>query len=163
MPVTYVVMRFDERGRPLPACDLLNSPAHALVTPVSCVGKMGKGLALRFREQYPAMFALYAQRCGAKLLLPGQIWPYVAEGRLILNAATKAHWRDPSQLRWIEGILRELLCKSGQWGIRSLAMPALGCGNGGLRWDQVGPVLRASLDRLPFETSVYIHEGDRQY
>lgn len=139
--------------------DILGDGADALVNTVNCVGVMGKGIALAFRNAYPRNFALYREECAAGRLRPGCV--FVTEtGELfgpkyILNAATKDHWRDPSRTEWArscaEGIAR--LC--GELGLESVAVPALGCSNGGLSWSVVRPALVEALSDVPARVRLY--------
>jgi O-acetyl-ADP-ribose deacetylase (regulator of RNase III)/uncharacterized protein YwgA len=140
--------------------NLFNSEAQTLVNTVNCVGVMGKGVALEFKKQFPAMFEDYQRRCDRKLVKLGE--PYLYEdlsGIRILNFPTKDHWRSASRLSDIEAGLAYLAGHYEQWGIKSLAMPPLGCGNGGLEWAEVGPLIYRRLHRLPIEVEVYAPYG----
>lgn len=132
--------------------NLLEADVDALVNTVNTVGVMGKGLALQFRRAYPAMFAAYerAARAGEIQLGRMHVWPTgAATGpRYIINFPTKGHWRSRSQLRHIEAGLADLVRVVRELGITSLAVPPLGCGNGGLDWRDVEPRIRAALAPL---------------
>ena len=142
--------------------DLLRSPAQTLVNTVNCVGVMGKGLALGFKQAYPAMFEDYARRCASREVRPGQpyLWrPAHADQHWILNFPTKRHWRSRSRLSDIVSGLDWLEAHCEEWRIESLAVPALGCQNGGLRWAEVGPLLYERLGRLGIPVALYAPLG----
>src|SRR6266540_4183792 len=115
--------------------DLFESRAQTLVNTVNCVGVMGKGVALEFKKRFPANFEDYAARCERKQVRLGQPYLYRdPSGRSIVNVPTKDHWRSPARLRDIERGLDYFVRHIEKWGIQSVAMPPLGCGNGGLEW-----------------------------
>lgn len=128
--------------------NILNSPAQTLVNPVNCVGVMGKGLALQFRRRFPSMFRDYVKRCQQGEVRIGE--PYLYRGKFlwILNFPTKVHWRNPSQLEYIVEGLNHFRLKYRQWGVESVAFPALGCGCGNLNWEQVLPVMESILGEI---------------
>lgn len=140
--------------------DMFSSQAQALVNTVNCVGVMGKGVALEFKKRFPALFADYAARCARKQVRLGM--PYVfhdVSGTLIVNFPTKDHWRSPSRLVDIEHGLDYFVRHYKDWGITSIAFPPLGCGNGGLEWSEVGPLIHGKLHRLPIDIEVYAPYG----
>jgi O-acetyl-ADP-ribose deacetylase (regulator of RNase III) len=111
---------------------LFESRAETLVNPVNCVGVMGKGLSLEFKKRFPAMFEDYARRCERKEVRLGEPYPHRdASGIVIVNFPTKDHWRSPSRLADIERGLDYFVQHHLKWGVRSVAFPQLGCGNGG--------------------------------
>jgi O-acetyl-ADP-ribose deacetylase (regulator of RNase III) len=134
---------------------LLESDAQTLVNPINCVGVMGKGLARAFKEREPEMFATYKRICEQKLLAPDKLWLWYGAASLILNFPTKQHWRNPSKLEWIEAGLEEFVRRYQELGIIEISFPQLGCGNGGLRWDDVRPLMEKHLGSLPIQ--IYIH------
>jgi O-acetyl-ADP-ribose deacetylase (regulator of RNase III) len=145
--------------------DLFESDAQTLVNAVNCVGVMGKGVALQFRKRFPNMYADYLERCKAGEVRLGE--PYLFRGLLlpwILNFPTKDDWRSASKLSDIVSGLRYLACHYKEWGIESLAVPALGCGAGGLGWEVVGPVLYRELEALDLDVHLYapVHVPDEQ-
>lgn len=126
--------------------DILNSHCHALVNTVNCVGVMGKGLALAFAKQYPDMLFDYKRKCRTKQVRPGVPYVYhVSPNQMIINFPTKDHWRRPSQIRWIEQGLKILRGCLREWGVKSIAIPALGCQNGGLNWKDVKPLIEKAM------------------
>lgn len=140
--------------------DMFGSNAQTLVNTVNCVGVMGKGVALEFKKQFPAMFEDYARRCEHKLVKLGE--PYLYDdtsGVKILNFPTKDHWRSSSRISDIDRGLTYLADHCQQWGITSLSMPPLGCGNGGLRWSEVGPLIYRKLQKLPIDVELYAPYG----
>lgn len=140
--------------------DLLASPAQTLVNTVNCVGVMGKGVALEFKKRFPAMFDDYVRRCELKQVRLGEPYLYrTPSGAQIVNFPTKDHWRSPSRLKDIERGLDYLAAHAPEWGITSLALPPLGCGNGGLEWREVGPLIHHKLRHLPIEIELYAPYG----
>lgn len=135
---------------------LLESTAQTLVNTVNCVGVMGKGIAKDFREREPEMFAAYKRICDQKLLLPGKLWLWKGATSWVLNFPTKQHWRYPSKIQWIEAGLEKFVGHYENLGITEISFPRLGCGNGGLKWDNVRPVMERHLKDLPIQ--VFIHD-----
>lgn len=133
--------------------DLLTADVAAVVNTVNCVGVMGKGLALQVKQAYPAVFRSYAAACRRGEVQPGRVLtvPTGNEGnpRYIINFPTKRHWRDHSQLADIEAGLVVLVAEVRRLGLGSIAVPALGCGNGGLEWAVVRPLIEAAFSQLP--------------
>ncbi|MEH2160663.1 MAG: macro domain-containing protein [Nostoc sp.] len=118
--------------------NLLEEKTEALVNTVNCVGVMGKGIALQFKQAYPENFRQYKQACRAGKVKPGQMFTVATGGLLnpkyIINFPTKRHWRNNSKIEDIQSGLVALVQQVQQLAITSIAMPALGCGNGGLNW-----------------------------
>ena len=140
--------------------DLFASNAQTWVNTVNCVGIMGKGVAQEFKNRYPEMFADYVARCRRKQVRLGQPYPYCdGSGRIIINFPTKDHWRSPSRLIDIERGLDHLRAHYQEWGMRSIACPPLGCGNGGLQWSEVGPLIYRKLHDLSIDVEVYAPYG----
>ena len=134
--------------------DLLKAPVEALVNAVNTVGVMGKGIALQFRQAYPQMFRDYARACRSAEVQLGRMHIHdlgslVAGPRWIINFPTKAHWRAQSRLSDIEAGLKDLVGVIERLQIRSVAVPALGCGLGGLNWTDVHALIDAALGKLP--------------
>lgn len=133
--------------------DLLQQhDVDAIVNTVNCVGVMGKGIALQFKKKWPANFKAYAAACKAKQVKLGEMYIYDLGGlvtpRYIINFPTKDHWRNASKLQDIENGLHDLIHQIKILGIQSVAIPPLGCGNGGLSWTQVEPLIEQSFAQL---------------
>lgn len=140
--------------------DLFASQAQTLANTVNCVGVMGKGVALEFKKRWPTMFEDYQRRCTLKQVRLGEPYLYRdVTGVWIVNFPTKEHWRSPSRVAYIERGLNYLVAHAEEWGIRSLALPPLGCGNGGLEWSEIGPLIYRKLHQVPFDVEVYAPFG----
>lgn len=140
--------------------DLFNSDAQTLVNTVNCVGVMGKGVALEFKKRFPAMYEDYVARCAHHQVRLGE--PYLYRQLFppnILNFPTKSHWRSVSTLEDIIAGLKYLEAHYQEWGITSLAVPPLGCGQGQLEWRVVGPTLYRYLNRLDIPVEMYAPLG----
>jgi O-acetyl-ADP-ribose deacetylase (regulator of RNase III) len=135
---------------------IFESPAQTLVNTVNCVGVMGKGLAHAFREREPEMFKAYKQICKQKALMPGKLWLWRGRRSWVLNFPTKMHWRNPSNLAWIEEGLEKFISSYAEQGINEISFPRLGCGNGNLEWEEVRPVMEFYLSKV--DIPVYIHD-----
>lgn len=133
--------------------NLLEAEVEAVVNTVNTVGVMGRGIALMFKERYPENFKAYAAACKAGEVKTGQMF-ITATGELsgpkwIINFPTKRHWRQPSRIEWIEEGLRDLVRAVREKGIRSIALPPLGCGNGGLNWQEIRPLIERAAAEMP--------------
>ncbi len=140
--------------------DLFSSKARILVNTVNCVGVMGKGVALEFKKHFPEMFQDYEQRCKRGEVKLGR--PYLYKTLVppsILNFPTKDHWRSVANLEAIVEGLKYLLRHYHEWGITSLAVPPLGCGQGQLEWRVVGPTLYRHLSRMDIPVELYAPYG----
>jgi len=140
--------------------NLLNSPASALVNTVNTVGVMGKGIALQFRETFPHNYQVYRDACKKGKLQVGELLVVKDSNLLtgekqIVNFPTKTHWRMPSQYVYIERGLIALRAYVQEHRMASLAMPAPGCGNGGLTWSIVKPMIEECLSGLDTVIEVY--------
>lgn len=136
--------------------NLFNSDAQTLVNTVNCVGVMGKGVALEFKKRFPEMYEDYVARCARHQVRLGK--PYLYRQLFppnILNFPTKDHWRSVSKLKDIVAGLEYLEAHYQEWGITSLAVPPLGCGQGQLEWRVVGPTLYRYLSRLEIPVEMY--------
>lgn len=133
--------------------DLLNADVEALVNTVNTVGVMGRGLALQFKRQFPVNFGLYAAACAAGEVEIGRMLVVETKKltgpRYIINFPTKQHWRNPSRLEYIRAGLNALVEEIHASRLRSIAIPPLGCGNGGLAWKDVEPLIERALLALP--------------
>ena len=135
--------------------NIFNSEADAIVNPVNCVGVMGKGLALQFKQRYPEMYQAYRQVCINRQLRPGMILPYSKSQPLILNFAVKDHWRYPSSFEWVAECLVRFVDNFERLGIKSVAFPWLGAGNGKLSKKRVREIMLRYLEPLPIPTEIY--------
>jgi len=147
-----------ERNISLKRGNLFDSAAQTLGNAVNTVGVMGAGIAKEFKLRYPDMFADYKQRCEDGRVLIGEpyCWkPADESARWVLLFPTKQHWRNPSQIEWLESGLLHLAENYKKWGIRSLAMPALGCSLGGLDWQQVKPLMEKYLGEMEVPVEIY--------
>ncbi|MBC6437038.1 MAG: macro domain-containing protein [Rhodobacteraceae bacterium] len=131
--------------------NLLEADVEAVVNTVNTAGIMGKGIALMFKEQFPRNFEAYARACKAGEVRIGKMFVTEQEGlfnpRWIINFPTKTHWRVKTKTEWVEDGLKDLIRVIDQHNIRSIAIPPLGCGNGGLDWRDVRPMIEAALHR----------------
>lgn len=133
----------------------MQADVQALVNPVNCVGIMGKGLALEFKQRFPKNFSLYREACSRGNVKPGSLFIVEECDRYIINFPTKRHWRDKSLLWDIEMGLEALARDIQAWGIKSIAIPALGCGNGGLDWEVVKPMIVVAIAPLDIRAIIY--------
>ncbi len=140
--------------------NLLESKAEALVNTVNTVGVMGKGIALQFKNQYPNNYKLYEKACKAKEVKVGKLFitedSSLLEGRkIIINFPTKTDWRKPSEYSYIESGLKELARLITEKGIKSVAIPPLGAGNGGLDWNNVKKIIEKYLTNINCDVQIY--------
>jgi O-acetyl-ADP-ribose deacetylase (regulator of RNase III) len=136
--------------------DLLDSEMQCLVNTVNCVGVMGKGIALEFKKKYPDMYQNYREVCKIGKIKLGKPYCYNdGSEKVILNFPTKHHWRDNSKIEDISAGLDYLLKKYKKWGLKSIAFPALGCNNGGLKWDEVKPVIEEYAKKMDIPVEIY--------
>jgi len=147
--------------------NLLEAPAEALVNTVNTVGVMGKGIALMFKEAFPENYRLYREACETKNVKVGCVFAterrdFVSGPRWIINFPTKEHWRTPSRIEWIRDGLVDLRLFIEEHRIRSVALPPLGSGNGGLDWREVRPLIVEALEPLQDVTTI-VYEPTKQY
>jgi len=140
--------------------NLLESGAEALVNTVNTVGVMGKGIALQFKNAFPANYTRYREACKKGELKTGQLLVVKDTNLLmgektIINFPTKQDWKNPSKNEYIASGLIALLSYLKQSKLKSIALPALACGNGGLDWQVVKPMLTGMLSELKMEIIVY--------
>lgn len=134
--------------------NLLKAPVEALVNTVNTKGIMGKGIALQFRQAFPLMFRDYEKSCQEGRVELGKMDVHDLGGlvggpRWIVNFPTKGHWRSRSRIEDVEDGLDDLVAKIQELGIQSIAVPPLGCGNGGLPWHEVRPLIEAAFATVP--------------
>lgn len=140
--------------------NIFESEMKTLVNTINCVGVMGKGIAKIYKDKYPKMFEEYKDMCVQKLIHPGCLYPYYENNQVkILNFPTKQHWRSPSKIEYIQDGLDWFVQNYEELGITSIAFPPLGCGNGGLDWGTVGPVMYNKLKDLPIDIEIYAPFG----
>ena len=141
--------------------DIFTETPEALVNTVNCVGVMGRGIALQFKRAFPANFKAYAARCKRNEVRPGQMYVFetgtIVPPQYIINFPTKRHWRGKSRIEDIESGLESLVEEIRSRGIRSIAIPALGSGLGGLDWRSVRTHMESVLDTLE-KVEVVIYE-----
>lgn len=134
--------------------DLLKQhDVDAIVNTVNCVGVMGKGIALQFKNKWPENYEAYRAACDAGLVNTGRMFVFdagaYAQPHYIINFPTKQHWKGNSRLEYIREGLVDLVTQVRKRGIRSIAIPPLGCGNGGLDWADVRPMIESAFADLP--------------
>lgn len=133
--------------------DLLASNSEAIVNTVNCVGVMGRGIALQMKKAFPTNFRAYAAGCERGDVVPGRMFVHptgeLGNPRFVINFPTKRHWKGRSRLEDIESGLVALVAEVQRLGIRSIALPPLGCGLGGLNWNDVRPRIERAFDELP--------------
>ena len=133
--------------------DILKAETEALVNTVNCVGIMGRGIALQFKKAYPANFKAYEAACRHGEVQPGGMFVFdtgkLTAPRYIINFPTKRHWKSKTRLEDIDSGLVALVDEIRRLGIRSIAIPPLGCGLGGRKWSEVKPRIEEALRALP--------------
>lgn len=144
--------------------NLLDANTEAMVNTVNCVGVMGKGIALQFKQAFPENYERYRLACQQGQVVPGRMLVVptgnLMGARLIINFPTKRHWKDKSRIDDVASGLTALVQTIRENAIRSIAVPPLGCGNGGLSWDAVRQLIERSLGCLSgVEVMVYGHSG----
>lgn len=141
--------------------NLFDSECQTLVNTVNCMGVMGKGIALQFKQRFPEMFNEYKLACKNYLLYRGgDIWVYdyidMYKPKKILCFATKVQWYYKSQIEWIECGLQLFVKNYKNWNITSIAWPKLGCNNGGLNWkNEVKPLMIKYLENIDLYNEIY--------
>lgn len=144
--------------------DILKDQSEAIVNTVNCVGVMGRGIALQFKNAFPENFKEYAQACKQKEVTPGRMFVYetgdMFNPRYIINFPTKRHWRGKSRMEDIESGLQSLVEVIKRYKIQSIAIPPLGSGLGGLNWEQVKLKINAAMQSLnDIQVTVYEPKG----
>lgn len=141
--------------------NIFESEAQSLINTVNCVGVMGKGIAAEFKKRFPEMFKDYITRCEKKEIRPGE--PYLFKegmfGPQIINFPTKSHWRAASNIKDIERGLKILSDNYKKWDVKSIAIPPLGCGNGQLLWESVGPLIYKYVSKWDIPVEIYAPYG----
>ena len=142
--------------------DMLSAETEALVNTVNTVGVMGKGIALQFKDQYPNNFAAYHAACKAKQVEVGKMFvfeeqPMIGDKKIIINFPTKKDWKHKSKIEYVESGLKDLAKVIEERRIKSIAMPPLGCGNGGLDWGGVKVLIEKYLSGLT-DVDIIVYE-----
>jgi O-acetyl-ADP-ribose deacetylase (regulator of RNase III) len=141
--------------------DILSADVEALVNTVNCVGVMGRGIALQFRKAFPENFKAYKAACDRGELRPGKLFIHeqaqLTNPRYMINFPTKKHWQGKSRIEYIDAGLQALVQEVQHVGIRSIAIPPLGCGLGALKWSDVRPRIERALSMLP-DVHVLLYE-----
>lgn len=131
--------------------NIFSARVEALVNPVNCVGIMGRGLALKFKQIFTENFKTYAKACSNGEVTPGRMFIYktgVPNPNYIVNFPTKRHWRDNSLIEDVSAGLIDMVRVIQLHNIKSIAIPPLGCGLGGLSWTDVKPLIETALSGL---------------
>jgi O-acetyl-ADP-ribose deacetylase (regulator of RNase III) len=147
--------------------DLIKSNSDALVNTVNCVGVMGKGIALEFRNEFQENYFEYKKACQLHQVKIGEMFVvptnnFFCSPKYIINFPTKDHWRNPSRLEWIKLGLEDLKSTILDYKIQSISMPKLGCTNGGLDWNIVKELIVESLSELE-TVDIKIYDRPRRY
>lgn len=143
--------------------NILKADSHAIVNTVNCVGVMGKGIALQFKKAFPENFKAYKKASDNKKVVVGSMFIFDAGStfnpRFIINFPTKIHWREKSKYKFIEDGLKDLRIQIESYKIKSIAIPPLGCGLGGLEWSKVRLMIEWILGDLDIEIIVFEPKG----
>jgi O-acetyl-ADP-ribose deacetylase (regulator of RNase III) len=146
--------------------NLLEADVEAVVNTVNTVGVMGKGIALMFKERFPENYEEYRKACKAGTVKTGELFitrsPELDGPQWVVNFPTKEDWRNPTRMEWVEEGLLKLREFVERRKVRSIALPPLGCGNGGLSWPDVRPRIEAALGDLE-GVRVVIYEPTAKY
>ena len=146
-------MKFIKQG------DIFESSCEVIVNPINCVGVMGGGLALAFKKKFPEHFETYKKMCQNGEIKVGKL--YVVDGdekHKVLLFPTKIHWRNPSLMEYVVDGLKYLAENYEKMDIKSVAIPALGCGLGGLNWEDVKEQITSVLSELDNKIEIEIYE-----
>lgn len=143
--------------------NLLTANTQALVNTVNTVGVMGKGIALQFKDQFAENYRIYAAACKRKEFNIGDLLVVKENSmdgeKIIINFPTKTEWFRKSQYEYIEKGLQKLVEVIKEYQITSIAIPPLGCGNGGLKWEKVKPMIEKHLGHLT-DVDIQVFEPD---
>ena len=139
--------------------DLFTADEQTLVNTINCVGVMGKGIALEFKSRYPEMFVKYKDLCDRKLIEVGKLWLYKTPNKWILNFPTKDHWKNKSEIEYLELGLNKFIETYRERGITSIAFPLLGANNGGLKPELVLDLMINRLRECDVPISIYVSDN----
>ncbi len=143
--------------------DLFLSNAHALVNAVNCEGYMGKGIAYQFKHKYPQNFQEYRRACKSGYLRPGKLLWFEENNKIIINFPTKDKWKNDSKMEYVEDGLDALVSLISELEIKSIAIPPLGAGNGGLVWADVRAIIEKKLICVADYTEIIIYEPSKAF
>lgn len=137
--------------------DIFKSNMQTIINPINCVGVMGKGLALSFKQKYPEMYIDYKTRCNNNQVKIGEPYLYKTDSVWILNFPTKKHWKEKSKIEYITTGLDYILNHYEEFGITSLAIPKIGAGLGGLDWDnEIYPEILTFSKKINIPIHIFI-------
>lgn len=136
--------------------DIFDSSIQTLVNPVNLEGRMGKGLAVKFRNLYPAMYRDYQLDCANGDIAIGKLTVYTSGDYKVINFPTKDRYSEPSRYKYIEYGLINFLEMYQEWNITGVAFPKLGCGLGGLEWENVKIMMEGFLSNLDIPVEVWL-------
>ncbi len=138
--------------------DLFECGADGLVNAVNCEGIMGKGIAYQFKIRFPENNKSYIKACKSGELKIGKIHFFTENGITVINFPTKDKWRQPSKMEYVEEGMNNLVELLPRLGVKKIAIPSLGCGNGGLLWENVKKVIEEKISGLKEEYDFLIFE-----
>ncbi len=146
--------------------DIFKANTEAIINTVNCVGIMGKGIALQFKEKYPENYKAYKHACDAGKVTIGKMFVtdngFLSQPRYIINFPTKKHWKGKSDIEFIRSGLQDLKAVIAERGIKSIAIPPLGAGNGGLDWNEVKNLITKELEGLT-DVDIQIYEPTNRF
>lgn len=140
--------------------NLFTSKCQTLVNTINCVGVMGAGVALEFRLRYPQMYTRYIDLCQQKLIDIGKLWLYKSNPRWVLNFPTKKHWKQPSQLKFLELGLQKFVNTYQKQQITSIAFPLLGTQNGGIPEEESLSIMKQYLQHCNLPIEIYLYNPE---
>lgn len=143
--------------------DIIDSKAECLVNTVNCEGYMGKGIAYQFKKRFPLNEKEYVKACRSGKFKIGTLLTSIDDGKIIINFPTKDKWREKSQYNYIELGMEKLASYLEVRDIKSIAIPPLGCGNGGLEWIKVKEILLQYLESIKNKVDITIYEPSKYY
>ncbi|MDO4319957.1 MAG: macro domain-containing protein [Bacteroidales bacterium] len=123
----------------------------------NCAGAMGKGIAVSFRDKYPEMYLEYKQLCKKNMFRPGDVFDYNYADGHIYNLGTQLTWRTPAKIEYIENALIQMLELASRDNVTAIALPAIGAGLGGLKWDDVKSIIEKVSNNYP-DVNLYVVE-----
>lgn len=131
----------------------INNYAHGC----NCAGAMGKGIALQFKSKFPEMYKEYKELCSKGLFNPGDVYDYTYPLGHVYNLGTQETWRTRAQISYIEQSLYKMMSKADKDNVKKIALPAIGAGLGGLKWDEIKYIFQKTSEMFP-NTDLYVVE-----